>query len=177
MLRTIAAATLFAGLIVTISSTYAPADAAAACGLRCAPPPTTGGGPETGGGPSGGTGGDGGDLPALTPTEQISKIEEACNGGLHQLVKIPVTMVESFSNESGVVVAPVCNSGLGRKASIDNSQALPLQPAIAANPALNGPLAKDGFGPDNVVGVVLKDGVATLYVHKGGLTTVARTAP
>ena len=64
-----------------------------------------------------------------------------------------------------VNVVPVCNSGLGHKVTVDNSQALPLQNAIAGNGDLVGPLGKDGFKPDDVVGVVLINGVATLYVH------------
>jgi len=131
------------------------------------PPPPGGGSSEQPGGPGGGTGGDGGDLPALSPEEQIAKMGEICNAALNDLVKIPPSMVAAFASEGGVSVVPVCNSGLGKHAAIDNSQALPLQSAIAANPALNGPLKHDGFSSDNVVGVVLVQGVATLYVHKG----------
>jgi hypothetical protein len=123
-------------------------------------PGTTPGDP--GGGP--GTGGNGGDLPAPPPEEQIAKLEETCNAALGTLVKIPVRMIEAF-NAPGVQVVPVCNNGLGKKASIDASQAMPLQTAIGGNPALSGPLDAKGFKPDNVVGVVLKDGIATLYVH------------
>ena len=127
------------------------------------PPPTTGG--QEGGGPGGG--GNGGDLPTVAPEDQLRKIAETCNAALGNLVKIPVSMVVGFASEGGVSVVPVCNSGLGKKAAIDNSQALPLQPAIGANPALSGPLKQGGFSADNVVGVVLLNGVATLYVHKG----------
>ena len=144
-----------------------PASAARCLGAACPGGGGGGGGSseEGGGGPGGG--GNGGDLPTLTPDEQIAKMAETCNAALGNLVKIPVSMVAAFASEGGVTVVPVCNSGLGRKVSIDDSQALPLQGAIAANPALNGPLKAGGFSSDNVVGVVLIKGVATLYVHKG----------
>ena len=62
---------------------------------------------------------------------------------------------------------PVCNSGPAREAVLDAAQALPLQNAIARNAALMGALNARGFKADDVVGVVLVQGVATLYVHKG----------
>ena len=127
-----------------------------------APPP---GDPGDPGDPGGGDPKNGGELPTPPPEEQIAKIEEVCNAALGALVKIPVSMVETF--EGGVNVVPVCDNGLGKKANIDASQAMPLQTAIATNPALSGPLAADGLHSDDVVGVVLIDGVATLYVHKG----------
>lgn len=114
-----------------------------------------------------GTGGDGGDIPTPPPEQQISKIEEVCNAALSQLAKIPEKMVADFSNASGVDVSPVCNSGLGHQAKIDASQALPLQNAIKNNPVLMAALQARGFHAEDVVGVVLIDGVATLYVHKG----------
>jgi len=76
-------------------------------------------------------------------------------------------MVVAFDNEPGVSVVPVCNNGLGRQTKIDAAQALPLQNAIARNATLMGPLTAHGFKADDVVGVVLVQGVATLYVHKG----------
>jgi len=136
--------------------------------IRCGPPPpptTTSSTPPDDGGP-GGPGGDGGDLPTPPPEEKIRQLEETCNGALQDLVKIPEKMVLEFDNPSGVTVAPVCNSGLGHQAKIDASQALPLQDAIAANPVLMGVLKAHGFHAEDVVGVVLIKGVATLYVHK-----------
>jgi hypothetical protein len=78
-------------------------------------------------------------------------------------VKIPVKMVETF--DGSVNVVPVCNSGLGKQANIDAAQAMPLQDAIGANPALSTPLNANGLKADDVVGVVLIQGTATLYVH------------
>lgn len=92
-------------------------------------------------------------------------MEDTCNGALQQLVKIPERMVAAFADENGVSVVPVCNTGIGKAARLDSSQALPLQKAIAANPALMGPLTAHGFHAEDVVGVVLIKGVATLYVH------------
>lgn len=126
------------------------------------PPPTTSSEPGDPGNP-----GNGPDLPTPPPEEQKATMEEACNGALQELKKIPEKMVVAFANESGVSVVPVCNNGLGRQAKIDATQALPLQNAIARNAALMGALNARGFKADDVVGVVLVQGVATLYVHKG----------
>ena len=112
--------------------------------------------------PKGG-GGNGGDLPAPSPAEKIAQLEQTCNAALSTLVKIPAAMVQSF--DGGVNVVPVCNSGEGHKAQIDNSQAAPLEAAIGDNSALSGQLGKAGFKPADVVGIVLINGQATLYVH------------
>ena len=116
------------------------------------------------GGGAGG-GGNGGDLPTPSDDEKVAQLTETCNAALGTLVKIPAAMVESFAG--GVNVVPVCNSGLGHKVAVDNSQAAPLQGVIADNSALAGPLGKNGFKPGDVVGVVLINGQATLYVHTG----------
>ncbi len=169
MLKTwmLAAGVIVGSLVLVPMFQPLPASAARCCGAGPGGPVVGGGGgsSEQPGGPGGG--GDGGDLPAVSPEDQIAKMAETCNAGLSNLVKIPPSMVASFASEGGVSVVPVCNSGLGKRAAVDNSQALPLQPAIAANPALDGPLKQGGFSADNVVGVVLVKGVATLYVHKG----------
>jgi hypothetical protein len=127
------------------------------------PPPTTSSEPSNPDNP-----GNGPDLPTPTPDEQKATMAETCNGALHDLKKIPEKMVVAFSNEPGVSVVPVCNNGAARQAVLDAAQALPLQNAIAKNAALMGPLNARGFKADDVVGVVLVEGVATLYVHKGG---------
>ena len=111
--------------------------------------------------------GNGGDLPTLSPQDQIAQLEETCNGALATLVQIPERMVVAFDNEAGVSVIPICNNGLGHSAKIDASQALPLQTAIGQNAALLAALKAKGFTADDVVGVVLIKGIATLYVHKG----------
>jgi hypothetical protein len=129
------------------------------------PPPSSGQPGDPGDGT--GTGGDGGDIPPPPPEQQLTKLEETCNAALAQLVKIPEKMVADFSNAGGVDVSPVCNAGLGHQAKIDASQALPLQNAIRNNPVLMAALAARGFKAEDVVGVVLIEGVATLYVHKG----------
>lgn len=129
-------------------------------------PPPSSGEPGTPGDPNG-SGGDGGDIPPPPPEQQLAKIEEVCNAALSQLAKIPEKMVAAFDNAGGVDISPVCNSGLGHQARIDASQALPLQNAIRNNPVLMAALKARGFSAEDVVGVVLIDGVATLYVHKG----------
>ena len=129
-------------------------------------PPPSSGEPGTPGDPNG-SGGDGGDIPPPPPEQQLAKIEEVCNAALSQLAKIPEKMVATFDNAGGVDISPVCNSGLGHQARIDASQALPLQNAIKNNPVLMAALKARGFSAEDVVGVVLIDGVATLYVHKG----------
>lgn len=101
-----------------------------------------------------------------TPEEKLAQIEETCNGALSTLAKVPEKMVISFDNETGVNVVPICNTGVGKQAKIDAAQALPLQTAIANNPALIAALKAKGFTADDVVGVVLLNGAATLYVHK-----------
>ena len=107
------------------------------------------------------------DLPEVPKDEKIQQMAETCNAALADLAKVPEKLVVDFANPNGVSVVPVCNSGVGREAHIDPSQALPLQKAIANNPALLASLQARGFSADDVVGVVLIDGVATLYVHKG----------
>jgi hypothetical protein len=104
---------------------------------------------------------DGG--PAPSPEETIAKMETVCNGALSGLHKLSAKVVAAFGGEANVV--PVCNNGLGKKASIDGSQALPLQNVIAANPDLMAALKAAGFGADSVVGIVMINGQATLYVH------------
>ena len=147
-------------LLVPMNTT---AYGARACGAACLPPPTSS---EQPGGP-GGEGGNGGDIPLPPPEQQLAKAEDTCNGALQQLVKIPEKMVAAFADQNGVTVVPVCNTGVAKSAKLDASQALPLQKAIAANPALMGPLTAHGFHAEDVVGVVLIKGVATLYVHSG----------
>ena len=120
------------------------------------------GGP--GGGPGGpGGGGNGGDLPPLSDDEKIAQLEQTCNAAIGTLIKLPASMIEEF--QGSVKVVPVCNSGLGHKVAIDNSQAAPLMGAIAGNDLLSGPLGHDGFKPSDVVGVVLVNGEVILYVH------------
>jgi hypothetical protein len=114
-----------------------------------------------------GTGGDGGDIEPLPQSEQIARIEETCNGALHTLAKVTESTVAAFSNRWAVSVIAVCNNGLGHKASIDDAQAVPLRSAIANNPALTEPLGDQGFRVEDIVGVIVSDGAATLYVHKG----------
>ena len=108
----------------------------------------------------------GGDLPPLTEEQHLSQIEQTCNAALAHLTKIPASMVSGFAADNGVSVIGVCDSGLGHKVAIDASQALPLQAAIAANPALIDALRARGYSADDVVGVVIIDGAATLYAHK-----------
>ena len=130
-----------------------------------------GGGISDGSGDDGGKAGTGGTTrPTIVKSRRLQKLEDTCNGALQKLVKIPESLVESYTNSGGVTVVGVCNSGLGHKASIDGSQALPLQTAIAGNPALAGPLQQHGYRVEDVVGIVLfSNDVATLYVHKGTL--------
>lgn len=177
MFRTsILAVTAVAALTLAIPATFAPqAFAATARGSSSggggssnpSTPPSSTPPSSTPGDPGGGEGGggNGGDLPTPSDDEKIAQLTDTCNAALGTLVKIPVKMVEAFAG--GVNVVPVCNSGLGHKVNVDNSQALPLQNAIAGNGDLVGPLGKDGFKPGDVVGVVLINGVATLYVHTG----------
>jgi hypothetical protein len=140
----------------------APVQAAA---VRVAPPPPSSTPPSQPDDPN--NPGNGPDLPTATPEEQKATAEEICNAALHKLKKIPVSMVVAYDNQPGVTVVPVCNSGPARKAELDSAQALPLQDAIANNVTLMTPLGDHGFKADDVVGVVLREGVATLYVHKG----------
>jgi hypothetical protein len=128
--------------------------------------PPTSSEPGTPGDP-GSSGGDGGDIPPPPPEQQLAKIEDTCNAALAQLVRIPEKLVVAFDNAAGVDIAPVCNSGLGHQAKLDASQALPLIDAIKNNPVLTAALKGRGFNAEDVVGVVLIDGAATLYVHKG----------
>ena len=143
-------------------TTSAQAARVAGCVANCPGGGTSSSEPENPGNP----GGNGPDLPTPPADEQKAVMSEACNGALHDLKKIPEKMVVAFNNEPGVSVVPVCNSGAARNAVLDAAQALPLQSAIARNAALMGPLTAHGFKADNVVGVVLVNGVATLYVHK-----------
>mgnify|MGYP001547348173 CR=1 FL=1 len=108
----------------------------------------------------------GGDLPALTEAQRVALMAQTCNTALQNLTKIPASMVSSFAADNGVSVVGVCDTGLGHKAVIDASQALPLQAAIAANPVLIDALRARGYSADDVVGVVIVDGAATLYAHK-----------
>jgi len=135
--------------------------------------PSTGGGdggassqqPDEPGGTKG-SGGNGGDITPLPQSEQIARLEETCNGALHTLAKVTESTVAAFSNPWAVSVIGVCNSGLGRHAAIDDSQAAPLRSAIANNPALTEPLGDQGFRVEDIVGVIMTNGVATLYGHK-----------
>lgn len=151
-------------------STPAAADSSSSSSTSSTPPPSSGpgtpGDPGTPGNPNG-SGGDGGDIPPPPPEQQLAKIEETCNAALAQLAKIPEKMVAAFDNAGGVDVSPVCNSGIGHQAKLDASQALPLIDAIKNNPVLMAALRARGFNAEDVVGVVLIEGVATLYVHKG----------
>jgi len=128
-----------------------------------------GGGPTTSSSsPEGGTNNPGGgpDLPQPTPDEQRSSMEQVCNAALHGLAKVSVKLVEAYSNEPGASVVPLCNSGVGHSAKIDNSQALPLQNAIAGNPVLMDVLTAHGFHAEDVVGVTMGTDMAKLYVHR-----------
>jgi len=128
-------------------------------------PPSSGQEDSDSGG-HGGPGGNGGDLTPLSAGEHISQLERTCNAALQKLAKVSESMVKSFSPDGPVSVIGVCNSGLGHKAQIDGSQALPLQNAIAANPAMAGALQQQGFHVEDVVGIVVSNGIATLYAHK-----------
>jgi hypothetical protein len=115
----------------------------------------------------GGPGGNGGDLEPVSVEEHIARLEKTCNAALQKLAQIPEKLVTSFSSDGSVSVIAVCNSGLGHQAEIDGSQALPLQSAIASNPAMAGALQQEGFHVEDVVGIVVANGLATLYVHRG----------
>jgi hypothetical protein len=134
-------------------------------GAEGAPPPA---GQEDGGG-HGGSGGNGGDLEPLSPEQRIARLEQTCNAALRGLLPIPEKLVTSFSPQGSVSVIAVCNSGLGHQADIDGSQALPLHDAIATNPAMTTALQHEGFQVEDVVGIIVADGTATLYAHKGPL--------
>jgi hypothetical protein len=121
---------------------------------------------EDGGSGHGGSGGSGGDLTPVTAEQHLAQLEKTCNDALLKLTPIPVSLVKAFSPDGSVSVIGVCNSGLGHKASIDGSQAQPLQAAIAANPAMAGALRAQGFHAEDVVGIVVSNDVATLYVHR-----------
>jgi len=154
---------LAAVVAVALIAPYLPAQAAR---YSAPPPPPASSEPGGGGNPNNPGGTDEGDQPSMTSEEKITQLETTCNGALATLVKIPERMVVAFADQNAVNVIPVCNSGLGRAANIDESQALPLQDAISKNPALMAALDAKGFKADDVVGVVLIDGAATLYVHK-----------
>lgn len=174
MLKTTLAAMalITATLLVAPATLVLPAHASVICDGPCddgdggssSQPPSS---QEDDGGGHGGTGGNGGDLPTVTPQEHISQLEKTCNGALAKLAKVPESLVTSFSPDGSVSVIGVCNSGLGHKAEIDGSQALPLQNAIAANPAMANALREQGFHVEDVVGIVVSNGIATLYAHKG----------
>jgi hypothetical protein len=114
--------------------------------------------PQDPGTPGGGNGPTGNYTP-----EAVDKAALVCNGALTGLHKLSAKTVAGFEGDANVV--PVCNSGAGKQATIDGSQALPLQTTIAANPALMEALKAAGFDADSVVGVVMIKGQATLYVH------------
>ncbi len=168
----IMAVTAVTALILSVPAIFSVAAPAIGASSSYTPPggggsssaPSNPGDPGDPGGGAGG-GGNGGDLPTPSDDEKVAQLTETCNAALGTLVKIPASMVESFAG--GVNVVPVCNSGLGHKVAVDNSQAAPLQGVIADNSALAGPLGKNGFKPGDVVGVVLINGQATLYVHTG----------
>lgn len=122
---------------------------------------------EDSGNGHGGPGGNGGDLPPLSTEDHIAQLEKTCNAALAKLAQIPERLVTSFSPDGSVSVIAVCNSGLGHKAEIDGSQALPLQHAIAGNAAMLSALQQQGFHVEDVVGIVVSNGIATLYVHRG----------
>jgi|GEM_PF-3704581 len=152
--------------------TSAFAQSSSGCQQRCgggnsqsSNPSDPGGGGGSGGDGSGNPDGPGGGNGPVGnyPPEAVDKAASVCNGALSGLHKLSVKVVADFGGSANVV--PVCNSGAGRHATIDGSQALPLQDTIAANPTLMGALKAAGFGADSVVGVVMIKGQATLYVH------------
>jgi hypothetical protein len=120
--------------------------------------------PDDGG--NGGGGGNGGDLPLPPVEEQIRQMEKTCNGALNQLPKVPEKLVVAFDNPDGVVIVPFCDHGLGGRIAVDADQALPLQNAIAGNLALMSALAARGYRAEDVVGIIVTNGLATLYVHR-----------
>jgi hypothetical protein len=158
-----ATVTAMAALAIVAITLPVPPSAAQVCARFCPPPPTT-----SSSTPDGGTNNPGGgpDLPQPTPDEQRSSMEQVCNAALHSLAKVSVKLVEAYSNEPGASVVPLCNSGVGHSAKIDNSQALPLQNAIAGNPVLMDVLTAHGFHAEDVVGVTMGTDMAKLYVHR-----------
>ena len=99
----------------------------------------------------------------------VEKAELVCNTALGKLRKVTVAQVEAYTEQEGVRVVPLCErtTQLQKLADIDPSQAIHLHTAIDANPALTQPLAERNYVADDVVGVVMMDGAAILYVHKG----------
>jgi hypothetical protein len=158
-----ATVTAMAALAIVAITLPVPPSAAQVCARLCPPPPTT-----SSSTPDGGTNNPGGgpDLPQPTPDEQRSSMEQVCNAALHSLAKVSVKLVQAYSNEPGASVVPLCNSGVGHSAKIDNSQALPLQNAIAGNPVLMDVLTAHGFHAEDVVGVTMGTDMAKLYVHR-----------
>lgn len=170
MLKTTLAAlaVLSFSLLVAPAAFVAPASASTfGCDGGPCPAPSSSSEEDTSGNGHGGPGGNGGDLSPLSPEERISRLEKTCNTALQKLAQIPEKLVAAFSPDGSVSVVAVCNSGLGHKAQIDGSQALPLHSAIAANPAMLNALQEQGFHVEDVVGIIVSDGIATLYVHRG----------
>lgn len=170
MLKTTLAAlaVLSFSLLVAPAAFVAPAAASAICNEGCpesSEPPSSQ--EDDGGNGHGGPGGNGGDIAPISAEESLAKLEKTCNAALQKLVQIPEKLVTSFSPDGSVSVIAVCNSGLGHQAAIDGSQALPLQHAIAANPTMAAALQEQGFHAEDVVGVIVSNDIATLYVHKG----------
>jgi hypothetical protein len=173
MLKTTLAALalITATLLVAPATFVAPAQATVVgCDGPCDDPssqPPSSSPEDSDSGGHGGPGGNGGDLEPLSTEDHIAQLEKTCNAALAKLAKVPESLVKSFSPEGSVSVIAVCNSGLGHKAEIDGSQALPLQNAIAANPAMTNALQQQGFHVEDVVGIIVSNGIATLYAHKG----------
>lgn len=100
---------------------------------------------------------------------QVEAAEKVCNTALGKLRKVTVAQIEAYTEEDGVRVVPLCErtAEMQADADIDPSQAIHLRTAIDANDALTQPLAERDYVADDVVGVVMMDEAAILYVHKG----------
>lgn len=138
------------------------------CGGQPDPQPDPGPCEECEPPPPGGSGN-----PGLPPPpdkhDEASTASDVCNAGLGKLRKVTEAQVEAYDNEDGVRIVPVCerNATLIKLAQIDPSQALPVRDEIAGNSALVDPLQARGYNAEDVVGVIIGENGATLYVHRG----------
>jgi len=119
------------------------------------------------GNPGGGSGNPGGN-PGIDPTTTASTggngagVEQPCGSDLGKLRRVTANAVRGVGYGDNVDVIPLCT---GRSLNAMQRNVEGLHAPISQNDTMVSALRQEGFGPSQVVGVVVNGPMVVLYVH------------
>jgi hypothetical protein len=86
-----------------------------------------------------------------------------CGDKLGYLRDVTVAQIEAVGPDDVIDVVPVCRN---KTLADEQDEVAELRPAIGLNPVTDAGLQKEGFNPEDVVGVIVDNKSVTFYVHQ-----------